>query len=550
MAIPTAGQLVALPAWDAPHVGDPNHVGHSDTVYEILTRQGTLALRPAAGFAGRRYWATDVERLYYDNGTRWSRVGAPPSEFDPIDYGAVGDLVTDDWAAFNDMLDDIRALQVPGSDFFASRGAEIRVRPPPNGGLGYRLSAALINDRCNHWKGDTGSGYYGWSILAFDDGVTMGFRNTKPATSADGGKADWSTWDRLVVMVTGATVPGSVAFHLDTRADVTHCWITGWSSDGVYGDGATAGNNVNSSNIAFNRIDACGGYGVHIVGTNGNAGYIEHNDISNCTLGRVLEDSFLGNTQIANAGQGCGAGLKVGVGHAVQASTLLGEYIEGGQPNTLGAAVIAVGGTWGDFPIYVQGTGLFGIQGKGNIVSGGLDVRQHDNISGSLELYSPPAGAFNTLNLRKSDGTGVGVINNQAAAFCIGLTVPAATIHGRKISTTGAADGLMTEVSGLTGDGEYVAHALSPNSGTTAYVRVKAYTTTTTGIKSGALTLETPNLNRNICILPHGTGSAVLGASGGGVGFYGSAGVARQTGVAVTIAAVHAALVAVNLITA
>ena len=45
-------------------------------------------------------------------------------------------------------------------------------------------------------------------------------------------------------------------------------------------------------------------------------------------------------------------------------------------------------------------------------------------------------------------------------------------------------------------------------------------------------------------------GALSLGSVGGTLGFYGVAGVALQTGVAVDAAGIHAALVALNLITA
>lgn len=36
--------------------------------------QGTFAARPAAGKAGRYYWATDTSQLFRDNGTTWSQI--------------------------------------------------------------------------------------------------------------------------------------------------------------------------------------------------------------------------------------------------------------------------------------------------------------------------------------------------------------------------------------------------------------------------------------------------------------------------------------------
>lgn len=56
--------------------------------------------------------------------------------------------------------------------------------------------------------------------------------------------------------------------------------------------------------------------------------------------------------------------------------------------------------------------------------------------------------------------------------------------------------------------------------------------------------------NISLSIRGKGTGGAEIGGSSGRVGFYGTAPIAQQTGVAVTANAIHAALVALGLFTA
>jgi hypothetical protein len=56
--------------------------------------------------------------------------------------------------------------------------------------------------------------------------------------------------------------------------------------------------------------------------------------------------------------------------------------------------------------------------------------------------------------------------------------------------------------------------------------------------------------NISLSIRGKGTGGAEIGGASGRVGFYGTAPIAQQTGVAVTAGAIHAALVALGLITA
>jgi streptogramin lyase len=54
----------------------------------------------------------------------------------------------------------------------------------------------------------------------------------------------------------------------------------------------------------------------------------------------------------------------------------------------------------------------------------------------------------------------------------------------------------------------------------------------------------------NILLTETGTAAVRLGATGGSLGFYGTTPIALQTGVAVSAAGIHAALVALGLITA
>lgn len=63
---------------------------------------------------------------------------------------------------------------------------------------------------------------------------------------------------------------------------------------------------------------------------------------------------------------------------------------------------------------------------------------------------------------------------------------------------------------------------------------------------------STPNTetSTNPDVVTGGTAGSIVGKTGEVVGFYGSTGVAKQTGVAVSAAAVHAALVALGLISA
>ena len=71
-------------------------------------------------------------------------------------------------------------------------------------------------------------------------------------------------------------------------------------------------------------------------------------------------------------------------------------------------------------------------------------------------------------------------------------------------------------------------------------------------LNPGALTapVQIVDASGTVVFVVTGTSAVRLGATGGTVGFYGTTPIALQTGVAVTAGGVHAALVALGLITA
>lgn len=62
---------------------------YSNPADDPLETSGSFAARPAAGTAGRFYFATDQGLFYRDNGTSWQRIVGAPNEIWVTDYGAV-----------------------------------------------------------------------------------------------------------------------------------------------------------------------------------------------------------------------------------------------------------------------------------------------------------------------------------------------------------------------------------------------------------------------------------------------------------------------------
>jgi len=75
------------------NTGDKTTYVYNGTAFEAVGKivAGTLASRPAAGSAGRLFFATDATELvlYYDNGTAWAKIGESKKYIDDSISGAV-----------------------------------------------------------------------------------------------------------------------------------------------------------------------------------------------------------------------------------------------------------------------------------------------------------------------------------------------------------------------------------------------------------------------------------------------------------------------------
>jgi hypothetical protein len=100
------------------------------TTWKLTGRElekGTLAERPAAGDAGRMYWATDTDEVYRDNGTAWEQV-MHSVELKAGDYATalVGISGTATGrAALLDKLDDLISSRAAIADYTTARAAKL-----------------------------------------------------------------------------------------------------------------------------------------------------------------------------------------------------------------------------------------------------------------------------------------------------------------------------------------------------------------------------------------------------------------------------------------
>lgn len=150
------------------------------------------------------------------------------------------------------------------------------------------------------------------------------------------------------------------------------------------------------------------------------------------------------------------------------------------------------------------------------------------------------AGNFNTANALRMQGAATGSptkISSVGTDANIDIQIaPKGTGSVNLLTDLGKAFASFSAASGIIAGDFNTANALRMMGGAlSTYTRLEAV---------GA----DPNIN--LQILGKGAGYVMVGRGTNLIGFYGGNGVARQTGVAVTAAAIHAALVNLNLITA
>lgn len=324
------------------------------------------------------------------------------------EFGARGNGIVDDSAAFEAALSEARTVSVP-------HGIYRLTRP-------LRISKGVV------LHGASGAGWGGASILKFDAGV--GGVVIESAESSDvGSSGGWSVLRDL--RIESSPVSGSALAHgvsLKARARLQNVLVMWFSGDGIHiVAGNTEGTNANGWAIDFCRSERNGRHGLYLDGADANAGVAVGLDVSDNAGWGVFDSSFLGNTFV-----GCHAAANALGAYKTdnpnQRSIFVGCYSEGGH---LGSEVMwpsavvggmhgaGVDGGWGLLdgelrPGLVKGP-LGSQQSLGNMGSnetqafkspGGFDsVRQR--YFGSGDPYAPDTLAWNYANLSAFFGSGM-----------------------------------------------------------------------------------------------------------------------------------------------
>lgn len=274
------------------------------------------------------------------------------------DFGAVGDGVTDDIAAFEAA---IAALPVKlDAPYYSAKGV-VEVSPGT-----YYLSRTLNIEHQLILRG-TGSPMgngYGACRLKFPTGV-LGVAIHSAQSSSTGKDAAGTLIENLTITTTrgsAALEAGKYGVYARTKFCLRNTLVSLFGDAGVFitGEAGVTGN-VNNWYLDRCRIAENGYAGLYVLGPDANAGTAVSVDCgSNLGIG-IRDSSFLGNTYI-----GCHTNANTTYGfyttNANAYSMFLGCYSEGGETNLVNHPALILGGilataNTGDAASLSSGTG-------------------------------------------------------------------------------------------------------------------------------------------------------------------------------------------------
>lgn len=250
--------------------------------------------------------------------------------FSVKDFGATGDGSTDDYAAFVLALQAIEALA-------DRRGLELLI---PRGI--YKLSQRIELKRRIMLTGeggqsDGGTAYtadpQGNSTLLCDEGGIL--------VDAGSSVGYYSTIRNLEIRSSNAS--GNDGIRIVGRAFVENCHVVGFGGHGINITASSPTGNANCWRVERTRLEANGGSGLRISGTDANAGNAYAVDSTDNAAWGFYTDATHGSTFV-----GCSdEGNTLGGVKCSNRSVWVGHYNEGGQPaNELDEPGVIIGGVW------------------------------------------------------------------------------------------------------------------------------------------------------------------------------------------------------------
>lgn len=380
----------------------------------------------------------NLRGVWMDQGTLWYALHG--DVVNVKSFGAKGDGVTDDIAAFNAALNAIAALD----SAVGSKGCTLHV---PFGT--YRLSETLHIKRGMILQGVSGNGRYGGSVLLFDDNVT-GIVIDHTNTSSDGGKGDWSVIRDLVVKAADNTGSGAHGIQMHARAKIENVYVRGFSGNGIHINTVPSPvTNANNWVIESTMVENNKGHGLYVNGANSNAGVATMLDATSNEGWGIYDSSFLGNTYVA-----CHTIANTLGGYKTDSNTgysaFLGCYTEVGQPpNEIVYPAVVYGGVHGAGFSSNTSALILASSNAGGIVSpnliannesGTYDISAYLGVNNStMTAFQAKASNSEEVKLRYSDSSTFAntweVVSQNVAAMGFGTTAnttfPKGTVYFR-----------------------------------------------------------------------------------------------------------------------
>lgn len=379
------------------------------------------------------------------------------------DFGAVGDGVTDDWAAIQAAINSgAKRIYVPAATYYLTKCLQFRSTITFEGEGGYQagLSPSILqfsNTTC--------------AIVLHGNKTTCdeyGYNQSAGAVAL--GEAGGAIIRNLTIRRgTGSdtTIDGIThGIRFRTRALVDSCFIAGFAGNGIHIQ-ATAGSadpanegNVNSWGVWNTRIQNCQD-GIFVDGADVNVGLGLHLDCTSNQRYGIYDSSFLGCNWISCH---CANNSVKDIFHdnLNARSTFVGQYIEGGGLTEFAQNALVLGGIKG-----TQTGGYFIIDGNANLnsVSSRDGIFAHSEISGrrviswyngtptalrrvSYDLrfgestnYMPIGSLYGRLSTANTYGNGIVGIETYTGAATTTVAITGVTKANPGVITTGSAHG-------------------------------------------------------------------------------------------------------------
>jgi hypothetical protein len=265
---------------------------------------------------------------------------SPARDFVSVkDFGAVGDGVTDDWAAFKAAHDSFSA---PGS----AKGGRLLV-PAGN----YYLSDTLAVSKRITFEGDNAADQSETAAtrLTFAPNKT-GIRFYSKIDSPEGSGADYSRLVNINIAAVSKQSTG-IGIHATCVIKMEYGVVRNFAGGGIFINGQTGEGATGIADgwaISHTRIADCGGNGLHTKGNDSQVGTATQVEVTHCDGWGYYDESPYGNLYLACQSSGNALGSYYGrTVSTYYGSVYVSCYVEFGptQITDFDADAIVIGGT-------------------------------------------------------------------------------------------------------------------------------------------------------------------------------------------------------------